>query len=122
MQDQVSPSGTISKQERDWAMIAHLSALIFLVSVIGGMLAPLIIWMLRKDDMAFAADQAKEALNFQITCFLLGIVCWVLMLVIVGFLLLAILCVVDVVLSIVAAMKVSEGKVYRYPFNFRLIR
>lgn len=114
-------SGTLSAQERNWAMVGHLSALFFLISGIGGILGPLIVYLIRRDDMPFAAQQAKEALNFQITMFLLGIVAWVLALVLIGFLMLAILCIVDVVLTIVAAIKAGEGVAYRYPFNLRLI-
>lgn len=123
MQDQTAsavPTAT-SKEERNWAMIGHLSALLFLVTGIGGILGPLVVWLIRKDDMPFAAQQAKEALNFQITMFLLGILAWILVFVLIGFALLAILCIVNVVLTIVAAVKASEGVAYRYPFNWRLI-
>ncbi len=118
---ETTASGTLSKDERNWAMIAHLSALLFLVSGIGGILGPLIVYLIRRDDMPFAAQQAKEALNFQITMFLLGIVAWILVLVLIGFVMLAILCVIDVVLTVIAAIKAGEGVAYRYPFNLRLI-
>ena len=71
--------------------------------------------------MAFAAEQAKEALNFQITVFVAGLIAAVMCLVLIGFVLLGILIVVDVILMIVAAVKASEGVSYRYPFNLRLI-
>ncbi len=120
-----SALGALSKEERNWAMLAHLSALVFLVSVIGGMIAPLIVYLLRRDDMPFAAQQAKEALNFQITVFLLGLVGWFLIVLIItlplGVLLLAVLCLADIVFSIVGAIKAGEGVAYRYPFNLRLI-
>lgn len=120
-----SPSGSPSKDERNWAMIAHLSALLFLWSGIGGVIGPLIVYLIRKDDMPFAAQQAKEACNFQITMLLLGLVAWFLILLIItlpiGLPMLFILGILDVVLTIVAAVKVSEGVAYRYPFNLRLI-
>lgn len=111
----------ISREERNWAMLAHLSALLAFATIIGGIIGPLVLWLIRKDDMSFAADQAKESLNFQITVFLAGIVCAILMLVLVGFVLMAILCLVDLILIIVAAVKAGEGVGYRYPFNLRLI-
>lgn len=121
----MSEPGAVSQSERNWAMVAHLSALTFLISVIGGMLAPLIVYLIRKDDMPFAAQQAKEALNFQITMFLLGIVGWILIVLIItlplGVLLLIFVGIADVVLTIVAAIKAGEGFPYRYPFNLRLI-
>ena len=122
MQDTITADPSISKEQKNWAMIAHLSALLFLWSGIGGMLGPFIVWLMRKDDMPFAAQQAKEALNFQITMFLLSIIGWILVLVLVGFVMLGILFIVDLVLTIIAAMKAGEGIAYRYPFNLRLVK
>lgn len=110
-----------SKEERNWATLAHLSALLAFFTVIGGVIGPLVVWLIRKDDMSFAADQAKEALNFQITVFLAGIVSAILCLILIGFVLLGILALADLILIIVAAVKSSEGVAYRYPFNLRLI-
>jgi hypothetical protein len=112
---------TISKEERNWAMLAHLSGLLAFATLIGGILGPLVMWLIRKDDMTFAADQAKEALNFQISVFVAGLIAGVLCLVLIGFVLLALLVIVDLILVIVAAVKASEGVAYRYPFNLRLI-
>lgn len=111
----------ISKEERNWAMLAHLSGLLAFATLIGGILGPLVLWLIRKDDMTFAADQAKEALNFQISVFVAGLIAGVLCLVLIGFVLLALLVIVDLILVIVAAVKSSEGVAYRYPFNLRLI-
>lgn len=111
----------ISKEERNWAMFAHLSALLVYPTLIGGIVGPLVIWLMRKDDMSFAADQAKETLNFQITVYLMGLVCGILFLILIGFVLMGLLVIAHVVLTIIAAVKASEGVAYRYPFNLRLI-
>jgi uncharacterized Tic20 family protein len=47
-----------------------------LIIPLGNILGPLIIWQVKKDEMPFAADQAKEALNFNITMAIAGIVAW----------------------------------------------
>lgn len=114
-------TSAISKEERNWAMFAHLSALLVYPTLIGGIVGPLVIWLMRKDDMSFAADQAKETLNFQITVYLIGLVCCILFLILIGFVLFGLLVVAHVVLTIIAAVKASEGVAYRYPFNLRLI-
>ena len=111
-----------SAQERNWATGAHLSALLGLVTGIGCILGPLIVWLIKKDEMPFVNDQAKEALNFQITVFLAAIVCFILMIIAIGVLLLIILCIVDLVFIIIAAVKASEGVAYRYPVALRLIK
>ena len=82
---------------------------------------PLVIWLMRRDDMPFAADQAKETLNFQITVYLAGLICGILMLLVIGFFLAFILVIAHIVLTLVAAVKASEGVAYSYPFNLRLI-
>src|SRR6478752_4737122 len=68
----VNDDTVIPQEERQWAMFSHLSALLggLLTSAVGGwgfFLGPLVIWLLKKDTMPFVADQAKEALNFNIT-------------------------------------------------------
>jgi hypothetical protein len=72
--------------------------------------------------MPFVAEQAKESLNFQITVFLLGLLFLSLALVLIGFVLLWVLGLVDLVLVIIAAVQVSGGKPYRYPFCLRLVK
>ncbi len=59
MNDQGSGTAEVDAEQKNWAMIAHLSGLI-------GFLGPLIVWVIQKDKMPFVNDQAKEALNFQI--------------------------------------------------------
>ena len=72
--------------------------------------------------MPFVAEQAKESLNFQITVFLLGLLFLSLALALIGFVLLWVLGLVDLVLVIIAAVQVSGGKPYRYPFCLRLVK
>ena len=85
-------------------------------------LGPLIIWKTKGQSMPFAAEQAKESLNFQITVFLLGLLFALLILALIGFVLLWILGVANLVLVIIAAIQVSDGKPYRYPFCLRLVK
>ena len=123
----------ISAEERQWAMFAHLSALAggLLTSAVGGwgfFLGPLGIWLWKKDTMPFVADQAKEALNFNITVsaiFLLMLVLGVATLGI-GFLIagpiMLIVGIAALVFIVIAAIKANEGVAYRYPFAIRLVK
>lgn len=85
-------------------------------------LGPLIIWRTKGETMPFVAEQAKESLNFQITVFLLAVIFGVLALILIGFVLLWILGLVNLILVIIAAITVSDGKPYRYPFCLRLVK
>jgi uncharacterized Tic20 family protein len=112
------PLFTPTSDDRVLAMLSHL------LTFVGGFIAPLIIWLLKKDDpnATFVTENAKESLNFQITVILLSLICWVLIWVFIGFVLLFALGILDLVLVIVATVRSNEGKIYRYPINFRLIK
>jgi uncharacterized Tic20 family protein len=98
------------------ALLAHLSPFIGFP-----FLLPLIIYLVKRGESPYVSENAREALNFHITLFLAGIVCYILMFVLIGFLLFAVLGVVALVLMIIAAIRAAEGNVYHYPFILRLI-
>ena len=127
------PSG-ISAEERQWAMFAHLSALLgalvtagWLASI-GCFLGPLVIWLVKKETMPFVADQALEALNFNITLAAIMLVLFLfgLLTLGIGFLialpLMAIIGIAGLVFIIIAAIKSNDGVRYRYPFAIRLVK
>ena len=91
-----------------------------------GFLGPLVIYLIKKDESPFIADQAKEALNFYITCSIAALVLIVLSLTIILAILtiplLVLLAIGALVLTIIAAIKANEGQLYRYPFTLRLIK
>jgi uncharacterized Tic20 family protein len=111
-----------TENERTWGMLAHLSALVGLViPLIGNVLGPLVVTIARSDQSAFVAAHAKEALNFNISVTLAALLCALLMLVFVGFLLGSALFIAWLVMTLIAAIKASEGAAYRYPFSLRLV-
>jgi len=111
-----------SRDERQWAMLAHLSAMLMYCTVIGGFIAPLVIWLLKRDEMPFVADQGRETLNFQITTLLALIAGGCLMLVLIGFVIVPAVLLFHFVVTIIATVRVSEGVWYRYPICWRVIR
>lgn len=117
------PVPGLTENERTWGMLAHLSALVgVVVPVFGCVLGPLVVWLGRRDQSSFVEGQAKEALNFNISVFLALIVCSFLMLVFIGFILGAALFIAWLVMTLIAAIKASEGIPYRYPFSLRLVK
>jgi uncharacterized protein len=104
-------------------MLAHLSALAGLVMpLLGIVIGPLVVWLARRDESPFVAEHAKEALNFNISVLIGAVVCGLLMLVLVGFLLGTALFIAWLVMTLVAAIKASEGAIYHYPFSLRLVK
>ena len=117
-----APAGAPSAEEKQWALFAHLSALIGYLIPFGSIIGPLIIWQIKKNEMPFVDDQGKEALNFQITMAIAAVICIVLMVVLIGFLLIWIVALVDLVFIIIAAIAANNGQAYRYPVCLRLIK
>lgn len=109
--------------ERKWAAIAHLAGLAGIIIPMGGsVLGPLIVWYMKKDTMPFVADQAREALNFQLTVFIASCAGLLLIFIGIGLPLLLLLFVADLVLIWVATFNASEGVAYRYPVNLRVVK
>lgn len=112
-----------NKDARTWATVCHLSALLALVGVpLGNILGPLVIWLIKRNDHSFVDDQGKEAINFQISMTLYGIIAGVLVFFLVGFFLLVAIAIVDLVFVIMAAIKANDGETYRYPLSIRIIQ
>lgn len=102
-----------TSDEKTMALLSHV------LTIVASFLAPLVIYLVKKDESAFVASHAKESLNFQITVILIVIV---LCITIIGIFLIWIVAVAAFAFAIVATIRASEGKLYRYPFSLRLIK
>ena len=111
-----------SKDERTWAMLSHFSVLCMFVFPFGNILAPLIIWLIKKEEMSFVEDQAKEVLNFQISMTIYFIGSIILIILLIGIPILVGLIIFNIIITIIAGIKANDGKSYRYPINLRLIK
>ena len=111
------------KQARTWGMLCHLTALCCWVGVpFGNIVGPLTVWLIKKDETPLVDEQGKESLNFQISITIYAIVAAILMFILIGFPLLLAIAVAQIVLVIVASVKVSNGETYRYPFTIRFLK
>lgn len=119
---------TAGKEERMWATFAHLSALagFSLVPVLGFILGPLIIWIIKKEEMPLVADQGREAINSQISfliyCAIGALIAVPLVFIGIGVFIIPAIIVGNVVLVLTAALKANEGVCYRYPMIFRFFK
>lgn len=107
------PMYTPTSDERTMAILSHILCLIV------WLFAPLIIYLVKKDESQFVASHAKESLNFQLTITLVVIGLFI---TIIGIFLLWIVGIVSTVLVIIATIKASDNKLYRYPFTIRFIK
>ena len=117
-------------EERNWAMLAHLSGLSFLVGL--PVVGPLVVWLFKRDQSAFVDAEGKEALNFSLSVLLYSVVGGILGAILtvvtlgIGFIAVALVGLVAgiawLVLTILAAVQASGGQPYRYPLTIRFIR
>ena len=129
----VAGNGAPTLQERQWVAGAHLAALTLALVTswaagIAGAVGALAVWMIKRDDSAFAAEHAKEALNFNLSMFIYAVVLVVASVITLGLglvitvpLALAI-AVTWLVCTLVAAFRAYDGQPYRYPLSIRLFR
>lgn len=116
------PVSQIPKPERDWALFSHLSSFVGFFIPFGNLIAPLIMWQIKKEEMPFGSSQAKECLNFQISLTIYSLISGILCLILIGFLLLFALFIIWIVFTIMAAIKASNGEPYQYPLTIRFIK
>jgi uncharacterized Tic20 family protein len=109
---------------RLWAMFCHLAGLaIFAVPFpLTGIIAPLIVWQIKKDEHPFVDENGKEAVNFQISILIYAAISALLCLVLIGFLLLPAVVVFDIVCLIIAAVRANHGERFVYPLCIRFIK
>jgi uncharacterized protein len=113
---------TTQPNVKTWCVLAHASALLgFIIPWVFHILGPLIVWLAKRTDSPEIDAHGKESLNFQISMLIYNLVAGVLCLVLIGFALLFILHILNLVLVIVASIQASEGKHYRYPITIRFI-
>ena len=109
---------TSTSSDKLWIVLCHLSPILGL-----GLVGPLVVYLVTKNDRGSTIPpHAKETLNFHISLAIYGIISAILIVILVGALMLAVLGIATIVLSVVGAVKASDGIVYRYPATIRLVK
>lgn len=108
---------TPESEQRMWALFGHIGGIFLSV------IAPLVVFLAFPAEKArFANDQAKEALNFQITVLIAYFISGVLTAIGIGFLLIMVVGLTSFILAILAGIEAYKGSLYRYPLNIRFIK
>ena len=111
-----------SKTECTWAMLCHISIFSGTVIPFGNLLVPLVIWLIKKDEMKFVDDQGKEILNFQISITIYLILSIFLIILLIGIPMVIGLFIFNFICTIIGAIKANDGKYYRYPMAIQFIK
>ena len=111
------------KDARMWATLCHLGGFALYTGVpFGHILAPLLVWLIKREDHPLVDDQGKEALNFQISMTIYIVLCIPLVLLLIGIPILMGLGIFHIVVMIIAAVKASTGVAYRYPLCIHFMK
>jgi len=111
-----------TRDARKWAMFVHLAGLAWmtwLLPLIGGVVAVLILWQIKKDDHPFIDENGRRAINFQLSMLIYTVA---LAITVIGIFLLPVVAILDIVFTIVAAIKAGDGKYYKYPLTIEFIK
>ncbi|MEM7754924.1 MAG: DUF4870 domain-containing protein [Planctomycetota bacterium] len=124
MNDQsTSIETSTTSDERTLALVTHLSLLLHLVVPGLAVIAPIIIWRVKRDESVYVADHAVEATNFQISLVIYSVVFTLLGFVTcgIGFAVAGLVYVLGLVGMILAAIAANRGDFFRYPMTLRLV-
>ena len=123
MSEKLSEGNNSHKSERTWAIFCHLSSFAAFIGIpFGNILGPLVVWLIKKNEMPLVDEEGKSALNFQISMTIYTLVVLVLCLVAVGFLLIVPIILANIILVIIASVKTSNGEKFQYPCTIHLIK
>lgn len=111
----------VSSSDRTWGVLTHASAFVGFVIPFGNILAPLIIWAIKKDESRFIDENGKEAINFQITWTVLLFLVGLTIFLVIGLVLVPVVALAWVILVVIAIIRASNDEVYDYPLTIDLI-
>lgn len=107
----------LTNEQRTLALCAYLIPVV----TSSNFIAPLVIWLLKKGEDSYVENQAREALNLQISFIIYTFVAWLSIFVLIGALLFPAVIITYVVFSIIACIKAYKGEEYRVPLCIRFI-
>jgi len=110
-----------TRERHTWTMFLHLSVFAGYFAPLAGLIVPIVLWQLKKEDPV-VNRHGIEVLNFMISLMIYYAIAVVLCFVVIGFVLLPLLAVYNIVVSIISGIKANEGKFWPYPYIFRFIK
>jgi uncharacterized Tic20 family protein len=113
--------GTIGDNDRQLAVLMHLSSLTGYFVPFANLIIPLVIWQVKKNDSADIDAVGREVVNFNLSMLLYALGAIILTLILIGFVLALALWVFGIVVTIIAALRANDGYRYRYPLTIRFL-
>ena len=112
------PVKSPEQEEKMWAMILHLSQLANYIAPIAGIVAPIVIWQIKKEEFPSIDAHGKNIVNWMINAFIAACICVPLVFIVIGIPLLVAISIAHVVFAVIGALKANDGTVWEYPCTF----
>ncbi|RFF27222.1 MULTISPECIES: DUF4870 domain-containing protein [unclassified Wenzhouxiangella] len=125
MNEEYSPETEVAPDDKDtrtWAMILHLSMLSGLVVPLAGLIVPIVIYLLKKDELPGLVPHGHVVFNWMISAVIYAIISMILMIIVIGGFLLMALALVSLIFPIIGGVKASEGEVWPYPLSIKFFK
>lgn len=110
------------QQARQWAMFLHLSQLAGYIIPLLGLIAPIVIWQIKKEEYPILDEHGKIVVNWIISELIYAAIGFVLMFVVIGIPILAVLGVLAIVFPIIGGIKANNGELWRYPMTINIVK
>lgn len=112
----------MDQSTRTWGMLLHLSVLLGYMLPVAGLLAPILIWQLKKGEIPELDDHGKMVVNFMISMLIYSLISFVLLFVFVGVLCYIALFIMGIVFPIIGGIKANHGELWKYPLVISIIK
>lgn len=111
-----TPGGD-DKELKLWSTLLHLSLLAGLIIPLGGLIVPVVIYILKKDDVPGLEAHWNVVINWIISAIIYAVICFILMIIVIGVFLLWGLALLGLIFPIIGAIKANDGEVWKYPLS-----
>ena len=116
----VQPAAQVS---RTWEVLCHATGFAWCIfPFFGNILGPLIVWLMKKSESPSVDAHGKEALNFQISMSIWGLLAAATCIIFIGFVLAPAVVATAIILTVIGTVKASNGELYHYPLTIRFIK
>ena len=115
---QLSSGTGRDRETNQWAMFIHFSILAGWVIPVAGLVVPILLWQIKKDDLPGIVPHAHVVLNWMVSSLVYAAICFVLLLVLIGFFGFILLGIITIIYAIIGGLKANEGEVWEYPGTF----
>lgn len=116
------PMGLQTTEQKQMGLFLHLSQFANVILFPFGIIAPILIWQMKKDEMPALDAHGKMVVNWMISSIIYGVVSFILMFVLIGFLTGLAVWLMMIIFPIIGAIKANNGELWEYPLTIKFLK